>query len=121
MALFTDTVTIYNKISDAEWKRTVVEGVQWSEKTDRSNVDGKISVAHYISVTFPQGTYENLTLDASNEEDCIIYGVIEDEITGEKGNRISDLMEKYPRSGYIKSVNDNSNRMMLANIKVVLD
>ena len=26
--LFTDTVTIYNKISDSEWKRTVVKGVQ---------------------------------------------------------------------------------------------
>lgn len=121
MALFTDTVTVYNKISDTEWKRTVVEDVQWSEKTDRSNSDGKISVAPYISVTFPQGTYENLVLDASNEEDCIVFGVIEDEITGEKGNRVSDLMEKYPRSGYIKSVNDNSNRMMLPNVKVVLD
>ena len=121
MALFTDTVTIYNKTSDTEWKRTVVEGVQWSEKTDRTNADGKISVAPYISVTFPQETYENLVLDASNEEDCIVFGVIEDEITGEKGNRVSDLMEKYPRSGYIRSVNDNSNRMMLPNVKVVLD
>ena len=121
MALFTDTVTIYNKISDTEWKRTVVEGVQWSEKTDRSNADGKISVAPYISVTFPCGTYEDITLDASKENDCIIYGVIMEEVTGEKGSRVSDLMKKYPRSGYIKSVNDNSNRVMLPNIKVVLD
>ena len=35
MALFTDTVTIYNKISDSEWKRTVVKGVQWSDKTEK--------------------------------------------------------------------------------------
>ena len=33
--LFTDTVTIYNKIYDSEWKRTVVKGVQWSDKTEK--------------------------------------------------------------------------------------
>ena len=52
MALFTDTVTIYNKISDSEWKRTVVKGVQWSDKTEKKNENGKISIARYASVTF---------------------------------------------------------------------
>lgn len=56
MALFTDTVTIYNKISDSEWKRTVVKGVQWSDKTEKKNENGKISIARYASVTFPVGT-----------------------------------------------------------------
>ena len=51
--LFTDTVTIYNKISDSEWKRTVVKGVQWSDKTEKKNENGKISIARYASVTFP--------------------------------------------------------------------
>ncbi len=50
MALFTDTVTIYNKISDSEWKRTVVEGVQWSDKTEKQNDNGKISIARYAVV-----------------------------------------------------------------------
>lgn len=120
MALFTDTITLYNKISDTEWKRIVVEGVQWSEKTEKQNNNGKISVARYVSITFPQGTYEDLVLDAANEEDCIVYGIVEDDVEDVKGRRISDLMEKYPRSGLIKSVNDNSNRDMLPNIKVVV-
>ena len=30
MAIFTDVVTIYNKISDSEWERTVVSGVLWT-------------------------------------------------------------------------------------------
>lgn len=51
--LFTDTVTIYNKIYDSEWKRTVVKGVQWSDKTEKKNENGKISIARYASVTFP--------------------------------------------------------------------
>lgn len=120
-ALFTDTVTVYNKISDNEWKRTVVKDVQWSDHTDRVNINGKVSVAHSTSVTFPKPTYEGLVLDSSNEEDCIVYGAVEDGVEDVKGKRISDLMEKYPKSGLIKSVNDNSNRAMLTNIKVVLD
>ena len=120
MALFTDTVTIYNKISASEWERTVVEGVQWTDKTEKQNNNGKISVAKYVQITFPEGTYEGLVLNASQEEDCIIYGAVEDVITGEQGNRISDLLKKYPKSGRIQSVNDNSNRDFLKNIKVVI-
>lgn len=120
LALFTDTVTIYNKISDTEWKSTIVKGVQWSEKTEKQNSDGVISVARYVSVTFPEGTYDGLTLNSSNEEDAIVYGAVNDAVSSDRGSRISDLLEKYPRSGRIKSVNDNSNRDFLKNIKVVV-
>lgn len=121
MALFTDTVTVYNQISDSEWKRTIVEGVQWSEKTEKQNNNGKFSVVRYISVTFPEGTYDDLEFNSSKESDCIVYGNVEDIVTGEKGNRISDLLKKYPKSGLIKAVNENSSRDFLKNIKVVLD
>ena len=120
MALFTDTVTIYNKISETEWKRTVVEGVQWADKTDKKNENGKISVARYASITLPEGTYDGLVLNSSNDEDCIVYGAVEDVVEDVKGKRISDLMKKYPKSGIIQSVNDNSNRDFCKNIKVVV-
>ncbi len=120
MALFTDTVTIYNKVSDTEWRRTVVEGVQWSDKSERKNENGRILVARYAVVTFPEGTYDGLLLDTSQSEDCIVFGVIEDKVTGEKGSRLSDLMKKYKKSGLIQSVNDNSNRDYLKNMKVVV-
>lgn len=119
-ALFTDTVTIYNKIDDGTWKRTVVNEVQWSDKTEKQNVDGRISVARYALITFPKGTYENLVLDASKEEDCIVYGEVDDVIEDVRGKRVSNLLEKYQKSGLIKAVNDNSNRNMLPNIKVVV-
>ena len=120
MALFTNTVTMYNKISETEWKRTVVDGVQWSDKTEKQNDNGKISIARYASITFPEGTYDGLVLSSSNEEDCIVYGAVDDVVEDVKGKRISDLMEKYQKSGIIQSVNDNSNRDMLKNIKVVV-
>lgn len=120
MALFNDTVTIYNKISDSEWKRTVVDGVQWTDKTEKQNDNGKISIARYAYITFPQGTYDGLVLNSSNEEDCIVFGDIEYVVEDVKGHRISDLMEKYPKSGLIQSVNDNSNRDFCKNIKVVV-
>lgn len=120
MALFTDTVTIYNKISDSEWKRTVVEGVQWTDKTEKKNENGKIIIVRYASITFPDGTYDGLVLNSSNEEDCIVFGKVDDVVEDAKGKRISDLMKKYPKSGTIKSVNDNSSSDMLKNIKVVV-
>lgn len=120
MALFTDTVTVYHKVSDTEWTRTIVSGVQWADKAEKQNINGKVSVARYASVTFPTGTYDSIVLDATMEEDCIVYGAVEDAVNGTKGSRISDLMQKYPKSGLIKSVNDNSNRDFLKNIKVVV-
>lgn len=121
MAMFTDTVTVYNKISDTEWKRTVVEGVQWTDKTEKQNDNGKLSVVRYASITFPEGTYEDVVLDSSNEEDCIVFGGVEDVVEDVKGRRIFDLLRKYPKSGLIKSVNDNSNRDFLPNVKVVVE
>lgn len=118
--LFTDTVTIYNKKSETEWTRTVVRGVQWSDKVDKKNENGKVSIARYASVTFPEGAYEGLVLDPSREEDCIVCGEIQDAVTGERGQRLSDLLGKYTRSGTIQSVNDNTRRDFLKNIKVVV-
>ena len=119
MALFTDTVTIYQKQSDETWKRTVVSGVQWADKTDRVNENGKISIARYISLTFPSGTYEGLVLEPFTDEDAIVYGEVKDVVTTEKGHRISDLLKAH-KGGIIQSVNDNSNRDYLPNVKVVV-
>jgi len=123
MALFTDTVTFYHKTivnSVDTWTGTVIHGVQWSDKTDKRAENGKISIAKYTQITFPQGTHDGITLYASNEEDAIFFGEITDVISDERGRRLSDLLKEYPRSGRIKSVNDNSNRDFLPNIKVVL-
>lgn len=120
MGPFTDTVTIFNKLSDTEWKRTVIEGVQWSDKTEKKNDNGVISVVEYAQITFPEGTYNDLVLDSSKEEDCIVYGAVLDIVEDKKGSRISDLLDKYSKSGLIKSVNDNSNRRFLSNMKVVV-
>ena len=105
MALFTDTVTIFNGLGAGN----VVRGVQWSEKSDRSVSDKKISVAKYISITFPEGTYENIPFDLYDENTCIVCG-----------SRISDLLKKYKKSGRVQSVNDNTNRSYLKNIKAVI-
>lgn len=123
MALFTDTVTFYHKQTVNEvdsWVRTVISGVQWSDKTDKRAENGKISIAKYEQITFPQGTYDGITLDASNEEDAIFFGEITDVITDERGHRLSDLLKEHPRSGRIQSVNENTNRDYLPNIKVVV-
>lgn len=123
MGLFNDTVTIFNKRMNGEtavWDKTVVNGVQWSDSDQKNENSGRISVGHYVNITFPEGTYDGLILDAANEEDAIFYGKIDAVIEDIKGHRITDIMKQYPKSGRIKSVNDNSNRDFLKNIKVVI-
>ena len=123
MGLFNDTVTIFNKRMNGEtavWDKTVVNGVQWSDTDQKNENAGRISVGHYVNITFPEGTYDGLILNAANEEDAIFYGKIDAVIEDIKGHRITDIMKQYPKSGRIKSVNDNSNRDFLKNIKVVI-
>ena len=123
MGLFNDTVTIFNKRMDKEtavWDKTVVSGVQWSDHDEKNENAGRVSVGHYANITFPEGTYDGLILNVVNEEDAIFYGKIDAVIEDIKGHRITDIMKQYPKSGRIKSVNDNSNRDFLKNIKVVI-
>ena len=123
MGLFNDTVTIFNKRMDKEtavWDKTVVSGVQWSDHDEKNENAGRVSVGHYANITFPEGTYDGLILNAGNEEDAIFYGKIDAVIEDIKGHRITDIMKQYPKSGRIKSVNDNSNRDFLKNVKVVI-
>jgi len=90
-------------------------------RSDEKNENaGRVSVGHYANITFPEGTYDGLILNAANEEDAIFYGEIDAVIEDIKGHRITDIMKQYPKSGRIKSVNDNSNRDFLKNIKVVI-
>lgn len=118
-AIFTDTVTIFTSTDDETWSKKVVKGVQWSDKVEKVNSEGKISLAKYASVTFPEGTYNDVTLKA-DERTSIFLGEISGNPTATKGNRLSDFLETYPKSGRIKSVNDNTNRTLLKNIKVVV-
>lgn len=129
--VFTDVVTVYKRQEQQEevngiisttytWTRTVIEGVMWTDKSERVNNDGKISIAKYATITFPEGAFEKVDLLHTGEEDAIVYGEIEDEVTAAKGNRLSDLINKYPKSGRIKQVKDNSTRDYLKHIKVVV-
>lgn len=115
--LNTDIVTLFKKQLDGTFIRYVVDGVQWSDKDEISNDNGRMNITRYVSITFFAGTFENLDLTNFSSEDAIFYGVVTDEVPD---NRISALLKKYSRSGLIKSVKDNSNRSYLKNIKVVL-
>ena len=115
--LNTDTITLFKKNPDGSFSQFVVSGVQWTEKDEVVNSDGRVNVAKQVNVTFFEGAYEGLDLTNYTNEDAIFYGEIVDEVVGGK---ISTLLRKYPKSGIVKAVRDNSNRDYLKNIKVVL-
>ena len=119
MAHFTDKITIYQKRSGS-YSRTVVDGVQWSDTTDKTLATGRLTTAKSATVTFPEVVLNLVDFSTSTEEDAIFLGELDDEITTEKGHRLSDLLAAHPKSGMIRSVNDNSNRDLLKNIKVVV-
>ena len=50
--LFTDTVTVYRKEGE-RYIRHVLAGVQWRQKTERLNDNGKLSLVTVTSVTIP--------------------------------------------------------------------
>lgn len=50
--LFTDTVTAYRKDGE-QYTRHVLQGVQWRQKTERLNDNGKLSLVTVTSVTIP--------------------------------------------------------------------
>ena len=116
--MFSDTVTVFHRLCNGDWEVTTVEGVQWSDKFSKTNDNGRLSVVRHAEITFPEGTYEGLVVTIG--EDCIVCGKITECVSDEKGCRITDLMKKHPKSGLVQSVNDNSNRNLLKNIKVVV-
>ena len=119
MAHFTDKITIYQKRSGS-YRRKVVDGVQWSDVTDKSLMTGRLTSSKSANITFPEEVLDQINLTSFTEEDAIFFGALEDEVTTVKGSRISDLLAAHPKSGIIRSVNDNSNRDLLKNIKVVV-
>lgn len=50
--LFSDTVTAYRKNGE-QYTRHVMKGVQWRQKTERLNDNGKLSLVTVTSVTIP--------------------------------------------------------------------
>ena len=93
--LFADTITVYRKDGE-RYARHVIVGVQWRQKTERLNDNGKLSLVTVTSVTIPgEGTapvkpgdvlilgagpelIESLTvarLKAENETYCTVKGV----------------------------------------------
>lgn len=117
MAVFTDTVTVYQKQATG-YKRTVVNGCQWSEKIEKKLEGGKLQTVKTTTVTFVEPF--SLDLSTFTEEDAILYGDVDDTPVNDKGGRLSDMIKYYHKGGIIRAVNDNSNRDHLKNIKVVI-
>ena len=135
MALFTDTITLYNHLPDDTWQRTVLSGVLYSEAIERiKGSDGKITRSAVINVTIPETAecgreyissrdFKKLddvsghwTLNPADNLDVIILGEVEQELTAEY--RLKDLKADY-NCVTVASITDGRNRNLLKNIKVV--
>ena len=118
MALFTDTVTVYQKGSTG-YSRTVVKGVQWSDVIDKSLQTGRLELRKSANITFPENVLGLVDLSTYGGEDAIFLGEIDRTPADTAGNRLSDFLGSY-KGGIIRTVNDNTNRDHLRNLKVVV-
>lgn len=121
--VFTDTVTLYNHYNDS-WYRTILEDVQWTEKTERTvDSDGVMHLTPSVTVTVPYragyvepGAYkgEGFTFGLDNL-DIVVLGecdkVISDTYT------ITDLQEEF-RAATISAVSNNTQRKLLKHWRV---
>lgn len=141
MALFTDTITVYNYVKSADgvdtWKKTIITGVQWRHnKSELSIADGVQTEKKVESITvdfaknYKRETYVDFlefekledktgywTLNERDGMDIVVLGESDKEI-GE-GYKLSDLRKDFQYCGTVLSVSDNRNRSHLKHIKVV--
>ena len=124
--VFTDTVTLYNHYNDS-WYRTILEDVQWTEKTERTvDSDGVMHLTPSVTVTVPYragyvepGAYkgEGFTFGLDNL-DIVVLGecdkVISDTYT------ITDLQEEF-RAATISAVSNNTQRKLLKHWRVTAE
>jgi hypothetical protein len=107
--LFTDTVTAYRREGD-RYVRRVLKDVQWRQKTERLNDNGRIALATVTSVTIPKGIEI-----AVKPGDVLVLGVgpaITDEYT------IAQLRADKTTYCTVKAVADNTLRPKLKHWRV---
>ncbi len=107
--LFSDTVTVYHREGDL-FTRYVLCGVQWRQKTERLNDNGRLSTVTVTSVTVPEDV--SMTVRAG---DVLVLGEAA-ELTQEYG--IAQMKKDYPTYCTVKSITDNTRRSRLKHWKV---
>lgn len=137
MALFTDTITIYNYYQDVltrqdTWHRTVIKGVQWTGVRDKTvTAQGTVFTASTVDITIPidadtegkeyldillynSGKYDiskYWTIDPISDLSVVVLGEIDKEIT--PIYTITNLRRDYPDVVTMASVADATNRKYL--------
>jgi hypothetical protein len=136
--LFSDTVTLYNRYRighDDRWQRTVLHGVQYRAKTEKTVDEGGLHLAQSVSVTIPVNAdaggrhylpphlfavSENRaaywTLDAEHNLDVIVNGECTKELSG---TYTLDHLRKEHRYVTVKGVSDNTVRPRLKHWRVI--
>lgn len=122
--IFREVITIYNHYRGA-WRRTVLHGVQWSNKIERTtDSQGKMYTVSEVSITVPERegyvpakeyAGEGFTFGIDNL-DVVVYGICTDEITDEY--TITDLKKNHDKVVTVYAVKDNTNRQNLKHWRV---
>ena len=108
-ALFSDAITVYHRDGDS-FTRQVIEGVQWRQKVERLNDNGKLSLVTVTDVTIPASAGVTVSVG-----DVMIRGQAPPLIGS---YTIADLKKAYSTFCTVRTVTDNTCRPRLKHWKV---
>ena len=113
-ALFGDTATLYHHTGGDIWQRTVLDGVQWRQKTERAvDAEGRLRIQTVTSITIPA----EITVEISTAGLDVFVPGVGPELT--EAYTLADL--KRDCEGYctVRAVTDNTRRPRLKHRKVM--
>lgn len=117
---YNKTITIYNKYKEngkEAWHKTVLPNCFFKCETHTSFAGTKASKSNTYTVRIPNNTkycppnkFTNIVgCFTLQEGDLIVLGACDDDITGERGNTATDVMQRYkPNAFRISTVADNT-------------
>lgn len=138
MGIFNDTITVYNHRPDDTYQRTVLCGVMYARKAEKTvTADGKLKFVSSVTVTIPEtavtapvmriyvpperfrqlddAAEDYWTLDPAGNLDVIVPGACGAEIS--EDYRLKDLKKDHPYAT-VAAVSDNRGRNRLKHIRV---
>lgn len=126
------TVTVFNCLKAAdnehkrdEWQKTILSRCFYKAQIARTESGRELGMSNTYTVRIPQSARyvpykdwskmpeeERAKYFTAHEDDIIVYGASDDEITGEAGKTASDLLRKNkPDAFKITAFSDNSSFM----------
>lgn len=108
---YVHTITLYHKLEDGTYKRTVFEGCFWKSGIAVTQSGTQASQSNIYTVRIPADKAPRGF--AVSLDDIVIHGKVKDSISNEKGYRAAEILAKYkPEAFKVSAISDNTSHLI---------